>query len=1257
MFEGKDVKVLLAQAGSGKGNWNECKIPTPNGIRRFGDLKVNDFVYDRLGLPTRVLGVYPRGLMEAYKVTLSDGRSTVVSLDHLWNINMSASHNHFMTASLELIIHLKWFHQHIWIPATGGEGDYPEIIRVEKLPELKEITCIYVDNEEHLYQCDDGIVTHNTHRLIDEVAKELETRRPEEIAFVTFTRKGAEEGLRRVCNKFMLEPDDLPYFRTLHSLTFHALNLKSDQMFGRHDQKIFNSRYGYNVNRCEVNLSKATPTADSQLLDFYDLERSGALTSRQLAEMDIQIAYYKKLTRDYENYKRENKLVDFFDCLLKYVEQGESLPVRIALIDECFSPETKVRMADLSVKEIKDIKVGDYVMGTVGATRVTAVHKGVDMMYDVMSGKKQKLFTCNSQHLIQQRAANTDKVSWRHCKDIKRRAFVAMQESLIPFGNLTHIDPYFFGLWLGNGFSREAVVVCNENDTATISFLKGYGEALGDKVTLRKRTGIVQVEYSVKDKGRAIKCEIRKQLERFGFLLSKTKNNTDREYKEKVIPKELFQTTTYRRLRLLAGIIDSDGMYVKAGNNYKYRIEMARKELMENIYDLVASLGFFPSWYETHHTKDGIKRKYYRVDFFGSNAIPCLLKRKRFKSSPYTNNVLPCRVEEKGIGEYTGITVEASDNLFLLANGCVVHNCQDITALQWKVIDKAFSRAEKIIVAGDENQCQPAGSKVLTKEGYKNIEDLTSEDSLITFSQEDYSYYGTRQASYHPEVAKRPYEGKLIRVLCSDSVNDFTPNHRMIVRWLNRDKTLQCVYLMRKGDWFRIGQCQLFNSTGATHFITRMNIEGADAGWILRICKTKEEALIWEQIYSANYGIPQISWSKWYTKEMQKKVYDFIPCLEEKAFILLKELGRSLYYPMFNHEKNNAKSGGTCISLCEAINLIPEVMALPVYQGKSKVDKDTLWQKFTTYVTDFKGVVYSLDVPKYHTYVTEGGLTVHNSIYTYSGARPDFLIELANKYPVENLAFSYRIPQSVYHLAKAITDFIGDKTKKPFVPRVENKEGSITQLSDIERLTNFIDVDSLCDDKQNTEWYILSRNNCYLKEATDILEEKLIPYWTTDGFFMGGDIMKRIKDYENFRLEGFRDETKIKAFAKKYGITDFTVDFTETNLFTEGRKWVYAAYIEKYGLKKLEEMCKWNPQILVSTVHQVKGGEASNVAFMLDATRRTYGNIFNNIDEELRILYVAVTRTKDNLFLIDSKNGVGYDEVLTVLRDEYKLNW
>ena len=756
-----------------------------------------------------------------------------------------------------------------------------------------------------------------TRRLIEEVAKELETRRAEEIAFVTFTRKGAEEGLRRVCSKLMYEPDDLPYFRTLHSLTFHALNYKGNQMFGKLDQRKFNKEFGYDVNRHEVSTGKVAPTRDSKYLDFYDMERSGAMTSKQLAESDIEYGYYKQIVKHYEEYKAREQKIDFFDCLIKYVQIGEPLPVKVAMIDEC----------------------------------------------------------------------------------------------------------------------------------------------------------------------------------------------------------------------------------------------------------------------------------------------------------------------------------------------------QDITALQWKVIEKAFFKAEKINIAGDDKQCQPTGSKVLTKNGYKNIEELTEKDSLITFAQSDYSYYGKRQREYHPEIAHRFYKGLLYNVTVNGVTNRFTPNHRMIVRYLNRDTSLQCVYLMKKGAMYRIGQCQVFSSNGSTHFITRMNIEGAEEGWILRICKTKKEALIYEQYYSFAYGIPQLSWSKWYTKEMQKEVYSLLGSLEEKAENLLCSVYRDINYPMFNHEKAQAKSGGTCISLCEACNLIPEIMSVPLYQGKSKTDKKTLWNRFSVSYEDYSGLVYSLNVPKYHTYITDGGLTVHNSIYSYSGARPDFLIQLSKQYPVEYLSKSYRIPYSVFRLASAITDFIGAKTDLKAEHREENGEGSITQLNAVDRLVNFIDEDCIKNNPNKTSWYILCRNNCFLDSPKRVLEESLIPYWTSDGFFMGGEIMRRLKTYENFKLEGYKDEKKKEEFQRKFGIEDFNAPFTETNLFTEGRKWIYASYIEKYGLKKLEEMCKWNPPILISTIHHVKGGEADNVAVMLDTTRRTQGNVFCDIDEELRILYVAVTRTKKNLFLIDSKDGQGYDKILEVIKQENGLEW
>ena len=75
--ETMDKKVLVVSAaGVGKAQPNWTKIPTPNGWTTLGEIKVGDFVFDRCGNPTKVLGVFPQGVIDCYKATLSDGRST-----------------------------------------------------------------------------------------------------------------------------------------------------------------------------------------------------------------------------------------------------------------------------------------------------------------------------------------------------------------------------------------------------------------------------------------------------------------------------------------------------------------------------------------------------------------------------------------------------------------------------------------------------------------------------------------------------------------------------------------------------------------------------------------------------------------------------------------------------------------------------------------------------------------------------------------------------------------------------------------------------------------------------------------------------------------------------------------------------------------------------------------------------------------------------------------------------------------------------
>lgn len=70
---------------SGKAQYIGQHIYTPDGYKLMGDIKVGDYVVDRLGNPTKVLGVYPQGEKECYRITFHDGSSTICSNEHLFS--------------------------------------------------------------------------------------------------------------------------------------------------------------------------------------------------------------------------------------------------------------------------------------------------------------------------------------------------------------------------------------------------------------------------------------------------------------------------------------------------------------------------------------------------------------------------------------------------------------------------------------------------------------------------------------------------------------------------------------------------------------------------------------------------------------------------------------------------------------------------------------------------------------------------------------------------------------------------------------------------------------------------------------------------------------------------------------------------------------------------------------------------------------------------------------------------------------------
>ncbi|MCC6910045.1 MAG: AAA family ATPase [Phycisphaerales bacterium] len=76
--------LLYGVQGVGKAQPLDAKVLTPNGYVRMGDIEIGNVVIGSDGRSHRVLGVYPQGEKDVFRVTFRDGSTTLCCDDHLW---------------------------------------------------------------------------------------------------------------------------------------------------------------------------------------------------------------------------------------------------------------------------------------------------------------------------------------------------------------------------------------------------------------------------------------------------------------------------------------------------------------------------------------------------------------------------------------------------------------------------------------------------------------------------------------------------------------------------------------------------------------------------------------------------------------------------------------------------------------------------------------------------------------------------------------------------------------------------------------------------------------------------------------------------------------------------------------------------------------------------------------------------------------------------------------------------------------------
>jgi len=335
----------------------------------------------------------------------------------------------------------------------------------------------------------------------------------------------------------------------------------------------------------------------------------------------------------------------------------------IAFLDEALALDTPIP-TPTGWTTIGDIKVGDMVMGTGSPTRVTGltpVKTGTCFRVTFRDGES---VVADAGHLWLARPSEGTQPfkvwTTQQMVDDGRAFVIPLSEAVdlpevdIPF------DPYTFGLWLGNGncWNGEIIVRNEMADTVLREIQKTQPEAR--LVAPRKGQSPAITYVSMASTG------FRGRLGLLGML-----NN-------KHLPTSFLRGSIQQRLRLLQGLMDTDGHMMQEGTCV---FSNTNESIVRGVCDIVRSLGITCTLRPVRDLREGARgphQQCWKVTFHASVDYPPFLHRPHAEIVPSKHR--PQRrisaIEKVDDVPVRCIEVEADDHLFLAGTGwAVTHNC------------------------------------------------------------------------------------------------------------------------------------------------------------------------------------------------------------------------------------------------------------------------------------------------------------------------------------------------------------------------------------------------------------------------------------------------------------------------------------------------------------------------------------------------------------------------------------------------------
>lgn len=300
------------------------------------------------------------------------------------------------------------------------------------------------------------------------------------------------------------------------------------------------------------------------------------------------------------------------------------------------------------------------------------------------------------------------------------------------------------------------------------------------------------------------------------------------------------------------------------------------------------------------------------------------------------------------------------------------------------------------------DECQPAGTEVWAlHDGHGRFRDRIRPVAIETLREGDrvVSYSRTGRLRAHGArvagISNRKFIGELVTVETDSGLrSSYTPNHRCIAVLGPAFLGKHAVYLMRRGDSFRIGitgprtvaRTRTADWSGRAMplgLATRISEEKADAIWVLGLHETRAEARLAEERVSAKFGVPQTRFIAGpgrldVTQERLDQFWSEFSDNSDRAEAVLRAHGRDIRYPFTSRGESRSLTYWRPREI-RAANLVDGMLVL---DADVMAGQDGQWNRGATTPIRvgrhaYDGEVWSMTIDPDQTYVGDGIVT-HN---------------------------------------------------------------------------------------------------------------------------------------------------------------------------------------------------------------------------------------------------------------------------------------